>query len=85
MGTGSHRQRILDGIEALYPADACQGKVAVIGQVLLSHALNNASYNWRELPVGVLERYLAVCEDYERHSTTEDGCPRGALPFYLRH
>ncbi len=81
------KQRILDGIEALYPADSASGRSAYIGQILLHHALENTYYNWRDLPLSVLGRYLAICEDYERKSSVNaDGeSPPDTLPSYLRH
>ncbi len=60
------RQRLLDGIEALYPADSAHARDACIGQMLLNYALEGAYYNWRHLPVSVLFKYLTLCEDYER-------------------
>lgn len=77
-----NRQRILDGIEALYPADAGNEKAAFIGQVLLRYALENTLYNWRDLPLEVLERYLAICEDYERQLEKKESIEY--LPVYLK-
>ena len=81
------KQRILDGIEALYPADSATGRSAFIGQILLHHALENTYYNWRDLPVSVLARYLAICEDYERKSLANASGenPADNLPSYLKH
>ncbi|WP_281647482.1 hypothetical protein [Parendozoicomonas sp. Alg238-R29] len=82
------KQRILDGIEALYPADAGHGRAAFIGQILLHHALENTYYNWRDLPQSVLERYLAICEDYERKTEENmngSGKSLDSLPGYLKH
>ncbi|CAM3706509.1 hypothetical protein [Parendozoicomonas haliclonae] len=81
------RQQILDGIEALYPADSADGRTAFVGQVLLNNALENTYYNWRELPVSVLRRYLAICEEYEKKSLAGEVGPNspGNLPSYLRH
>ena len=79
------RQRILDGIEALYPADSPNSKLSFIGQVLMNHALENSLYNWRELPLPVLARYLAVCEDFERQSEqSADLKVESPLPGYLK-
>ncbi len=83
MANKNDKQRVLDGIEALFPADASSGKKALIGQVLLKYALENTPFNWRELPQEVLERYLAICEDYELRS--EQNQNTGSLPGYLRH
>jgi len=82
MAIKSDRQRILDGIEALYPADAGNEKTAFIGQVLVRYALDNTLYNWRDLPIEVLERYLAICEDYERRLESKNGVEY--LPGYLK-
>lgn len=78
----ANRQCILDGIEALYPADASAQKTAFIGQVLLRYALENTLYNWRELPDDILERYLAVCEEYENKLKQPN--PKKKLPYYLK-
>ncbi|MCL6271343.1 hypothetical protein M3P05_15590 [Sansalvadorimonas sp. 2012CJ34-2] len=85
--TEQERQRVLDGIEALYPADSPTVRTAFIGQILLHHALENTYYNWRDLPPAILARYLAICEDYER-KTAEAGHnqnPFDSLPGYLKH
>ncbi|MBE8215465.1 MAG: hypothetical protein HAW62_03935 [Endozoicomonadaceae bacterium] len=78
----TNKQRLLDGIEALYPADANHQKIAFIGQILLQYALDNTLYNWRNLPDDILERYLAVCEEYE--TDLINPCSKVSMPHYLR-
>ena len=82
------KQRILDGIEALYPADSANGRTAFIGQILLHHALENTYYNWRDLPPSVLAHYLAICEDYEKKSESNmngSNISTDSLPGYFKH
>ncbi len=84
--TEKERLRILDGIETLYPADSPTVRTAFIGQVLLHHALENTYYNWRDLPLDVLVRYLAICEDYEKNAADAGNRenPFDSLPGYLK-
>ena len=77
----TERQCLLDGIEALYPADASCPKTAFVGQVLLNYALENASYNWRDLPNSVLAFYLAICEDYEQQTHNKENRDHFATVF----
>ena len=56
-------------------------QTAFVGQVLLNYALENASYNWRDLPNSVLAFYLAICEDYEQQTHNKEN--RDHLPRYL--
>ena len=79
----TEKQCLLDGIEALYPADASCPRAAFVGQVLLNYALENASYNWRDLPKPVLAFYLAICEDYE--SQVAGKHKKDNLPRYLKN
>lgn len=61
----AQKQRIMNGIEALYPADADCLRTAFIGQIMMHNAMENSVYNWRDLPIPILARYLSICEDYE--------------------
>ena len=79
----TQKQRLMDGIEALYPADADCPRTAFIGQIMLHNALENAVFNWRDLPAPVLARYLAICEDYELQLNRNPDEAESFLPDYL--
>ncbi len=62
------RQRAIDLIEALYPADSPYDPT--IGQALLEQARRECD-DWRNEPTPILVRYAELCQEFERRQIRE--------------
>ncbi len=56
------KQTIINETQNLFPADSHRTDTATIGRQLLSMAMNEAGFNWRDLPESVLKEYLLFCK-----------------------
>jgi len=55
------KQELIDVIEKLYPADSAFPSTAKVGKELLFYAMEEAQFDWRELPKSVLNEYAVLC------------------------
>jgi|LSQX01.3.fsa_nt_gb hypothetical protein len=57
------KSQLIETIEGMYPADSPDEDTAKQGRELLSRAIIDSGYDWRSLPVKVLEVYLDLCTE----------------------
>jgi hypothetical protein len=62
-----NRKQAIDTISSLYPTDSEFSSVNDIGMELMFESMNEAGFNWRELPLNVLVIYAEKCEIKERN------------------
>lgn len=58
----TQKERYIDSIRGLFPADSQYQGTAEIGRRLLLDAMDKAGFNWRDLPEDVLRIYADMCE-----------------------
>ena len=63
MDDTDERERLIDIIESLFPADADYPDTAEIGRELLRRA---KEADWRNEPTGILAVYARLCQEEER-------------------
>jgi|GEM_PF-4260746 len=66
------KQKLIDIIGGLYPADSEFSDTKKIGKALLDDSMYEANFNWRDLPEGVLKIYAEKCETLEKLKERND-------------
>lgn len=66
------KQRLINIIQGLYPADSGFSDTQKIGKALLEDSMHEANFNWRDLPEGVLKIYAEKCETLEKLKERND-------------
>jgi len=66
------KDKFIHIINGLYPADSGFPETEKTGKQLLDDAMHEAHFNWRDLPVDVLEIYAAKCEMLETMKNKND-------------
>lgn len=56
------RQHYIDNIDGQYPIDSEYSKTNEIGLQLLGEAMKETGFDWRLLPIEVLEAYSRKCD-----------------------
>jgi len=51
------KEDIINDIDALYPIDCQYEDTNKIGKLLIIKAIENVKFNWRDLPIEVLQEY----------------------------
>ena len=64
------KKELILNIEALYPTDCPYADTNAIGKVLLQQAIENVKYDWRDMPLIVLEEYRRLCVEEEENGET---------------
>lgn len=62
------KDKYIDTIRGLYPADSRYPDTAEIGRRLLLEAMEKTAFNWRDLPEDVLRIYAELCEQEDAKS-----------------
>lgn len=64
------KEKLIRDIENLYPTDCEYADTNAIGKVLLQQAIENVKYDWRDMPLVVLEEYRRLCVEEEESGET---------------
>jgi hypothetical protein len=73
------KENIIKDIESLFPADSDYPDTAAIGEELLQLAMQRAGFNWRQLPIQVLQEYRSLCISKENDQIREAEVKRHSL------